>query len=80
MADSRVGGGHGVEAITLMHLLIERAAHDEPHHHLDAFAAGFAQVFDVRNGPRLLAVTDQQVHEHVVPFRSEEHTSELQSH
>src|SRR4029079_4497064 len=31
---------HGVEAIDLVGLLAERAAHDQPHDHLDAFGAG----------------------------------------
>src|SRR6266480_3729756 len=44
--DSGVGGRHGVEAIKLLHLVVERAAHHMPHDELDAFGASLAHVFD----------------------------------
>ena len=49
VADRRVGRRHMVEAVELLHLLAERAAHDEPHDHLDTFGTRFAQVLDVRH-------------------------------
>ena len=48
-------------------LAAKRAAHDQPHHHFDAFAAGFAQIFDVRNMPRFVGIGFEQIHEPVVP-------------
>src|SRR5215204_2997647 len=39
VADRGVRRRYGVEAIDLVHLLIQRATHDEPHHHLDTFGA-----------------------------------------
>ena len=68
VADRGVRRGHGVEAIDLVDLVVERAAHDQPHHHLDAFGAGLAHVFDVRNAGELLRVLGQIVEEGLVPF------------
>src|SRR5580704_12687879 len=42
VSDRRIGRRHSVEAIDLVDLVVERTAHDEPHHHLDAFGAGLA--------------------------------------
>src|SRR5690348_6783608 len=49
MTHRRVRGGHGVEAVHLLHLIVERAARDQPHHQLDAFRAGLADVIDMRD-------------------------------
>src|SRR6185437_9713138 len=49
VTDRRVRGRHGVEAMHLLHLLVERAARDQPHHQLDAFRARFADVVDMRD-------------------------------
>src|SRR5690606_12002188 len=38
-----------VERVEILHLLTQRAAHDEPHHQLDAFRACFTQVLDMRH-------------------------------
>src|SRR5690348_2054323 len=42
-----VRGGHVVEAIGLAYPVAERAAHREPHDHLDALGAGLAHVLRV---------------------------------
>jgi hypothetical protein len=68
VADRGVRRRHGVEAIDFVDLVVERAAHDEPHHHLDAFGAGLAHVIDVRNLGELLRVLGQIIEEVLVPF------------
>src|SRR5580704_682833 len=68
MADGGIGGRHGVETIDLVDFLIESAAHDQPHHHLDAFGAGLAHVVDVRNLDELLRIPRQVIQERLVPF------------
>ena len=35
-----------VEAIDFLHLVIKRAAHDEPHHQFDPFRARLAEIFE----------------------------------
>ena len=43
-----------IEAPNLFRVLVERAARDQPHHHLDAFGTGLADIFEMRD----LGVTD----------------------
>src|ERR1700722_10968294 len=65
--DGGVGTGDVVEAVQLLRLRAERAAHDQPHDQFDALGAGLAdklQVFRLRELGRVL---DQPVHERVVP-------------
>ena len=64
--DRGVRGRHGVEAIDLVDLVVERAAHDQPHHHLDAFGAGLAHVFEMRDARELLRVLGEVVEEGLV--------------
>src|SRR5580704_5825999 len=64
--DRGVGGRHGVEAIDLVDLVFERAAHDQPHHHLDAFGAGLAHIFEVLDAGELLRVLGQVVQKRLV--------------
>src|SRR5215210_2468061 len=69
MAHGGVAGGHMVEpvphggrlaaAIDVVH----GAARDQPHHQLDALAAGLADVIDVRHGGQSLGIGDQAVEE-----------------
>ncbi len=68
VADRRVRGRHGVEAVDLVNLVVERAAHDQPHDHLDAFGAGLAHVLDVRDARELLRVLAEAVEEGLVPL------------
>src|SRR6202048_2352465 len=68
MTDGGVRGRHGVEAIDFLHVVVERAAHDEPHHHFDAFGTGLAHVFDVGNARELLRIFAEIVQERLVPF------------
>jgi hypothetical protein len=49
LPERRVGRRDMVEAVDLLDLLAQRAAHDQPHHQLDAFRTRFAQIFDVRH-------------------------------
>src|SRR6185312_1612743 len=49
VTDGGIRGRHGVEAVDLLHLLVECAARDQPHHQFDAFRAGFADVVDMRD-------------------------------
>src|SRR5690606_10308505 len=44
-AERGVRGGDVVEGVEILHLVAQRAAHDQPHDQLDAFRARFAQVF-----------------------------------
>src|SRR3546814_10124378 len=46
----------------------QRPAHDQPHHHFDALAAGFTQIFDMRNVAQGIAFADKAIEEHIVPF------------
>src|SRR5215218_1798114 len=48
-ARRRVRRGHVIETIRLAHAVAERAAHCEPHHHLDAFGTRLAHVLRVRD-------------------------------
>src|SRR5213080_1640607 len=56
VTDGGIRRRHGVEAIYLVDFIVERAAHDQPHHHFDAFGAGLAHVIDVRNLYELLRI------------------------
>jgi hypothetical protein len=79
--DSRVGrthrrvrGGHMVEAVRdagacAAGRVGHRAARDQPHHELDAFAAGLAHVVDVRHLRQAGGVGDQAVEEARCPTR-----------
>src|SRR5438094_949775 len=49
VSDCGVRRRHGVEAIDLVDLVVERTAHDQPHHHLDAFGSGLAHELEVRD-------------------------------
>src|SRR5215472_14230868 len=63
MADGRAGGRHGIEAVDLAHVVVERPAHDQPHHHLDAFRARLAHVVEVRDLDQLLRMRPEIVEE-----------------
>jgi len=47
MADCRVRRGDVIEAMHFFDVLVERAAHDEPHHEFHCFRAGIADVLEV---------------------------------
>src|SRR3546814_10347684 len=80
MADCGIAAWDMIETMQGPCLPTQRPAHDQPHHHFDALAAGFTQIFDMRNVAQGIAFADKAIEEHIVPFaRSEEHTSELQS-
>ena len=49
VADRRVGSGHMIETVDLSDLVVEGAAHDQPHDHFYSFRTGFAHVFQVGN-------------------------------
>jgi hydrogenase/urease accessory protein HupE len=68
VTDGGVGRRHRIEAIDFVDLIAERAAHYQPHHHLDAFGAGLAHVIDMRNLDELLRILLQVVEERLVPF------------
>src|SRR5262245_49240333 len=73
MADSGVARGHMVEAVSDLRLLaaidvVHRAARDQPHHELDAFAAGLAHIIDMRQPGERIRIVDQAIEEGVVPF------------
>src|SRR5579863_7543818 len=65
--DGGVGTGDVVEAVQLLGLGAERAAHDQPHHQFDALGAGLADELQVLRLRELARVLDQPVHERVVP-------------
>ena len=52
-----------VEAVELLDLVAERAAHDQPHDQLDALRARFAQILDMRHLAQGLGVLDQLLDE-----------------
>src|ERR1700752_548800 len=73
MADGGVARGHVVEAVPHRRLLAapqiaHRAARDQPHHELDALAAGFTDIFEMRHLRQPLGIVDQPVEELGVPF------------
>src|SRR5262245_48075478 len=63
VTDRGVRGRHRIEAVDLVDLLIQRAAHDEPHHHLDALGASLAHQFEMREPGELLRVPCEAVEE-----------------
>jgi len=68
VAHRGVGGRNRVEAINLVDLVIERAAHDEPHHHLDALGSRLAHVLHMRNAAELLGILTEVVEEGLIEF------------
>src|SRR5258706_8942816 len=68
VTDRRIRRGHVVEALDTANALVKRAAHDEPHHELDALRTRFTQVLHGPNRCRLLWRFDHEVHEAVVEF------------
>src|SRR5262245_59531642 len=50
----------------LADLVVERTAHDQPHHELDAFRARIAHVIDVRNARELVCLRRKTVEEAIV--------------
>src|SRR5689334_621024 len=73
MANGGVARGHVVESVPHRRLfsapqIAHRAARDQPHHELDAFAAGLAHIFEMRHLRQPVGVVDQPVEEFGVPF------------
>src|SRR5438874_13430809 len=62
-----IRGGHVVEAVHGTDLLVERTAHDEPHHELYSLGPRLAHVFDVRHVRESVGLVDQAVDEKSVP-------------
>src|SRR5262245_60481600 len=65
-ARRRVRRGHVVEAVRLAHVVAERTAHREPHHHLDALGAAFAHVLRVREFREARGIVRHAVEEGLV--------------
>src|SRR4051812_28834507 len=63
VTECRVRRRHVIEAVHFLHPVLERAAHDEPHHQLDRLRAGLAQVLEVRNLHQRLRILGQVVEE-----------------
>src|SRR5882762_11171945 len=57
-----------VETLDAANALVQRPAHDEPHHELDALRTRFAQVLNWLNRCGLLWRIDHEVHEAVIEF------------
>src|SRR5207237_10411053 len=72
----RVRGGHVVEAVHGTDLLVQRAAHDEPHHELYSLGPRLAHVFDVRHVRKGIRLVDQAVDKIRVPRPVDETCSE----
>src|SRR5215468_3086584 len=73
MADGGVARRHVVESVPHRRLLAapeiaHRAARDQPHHELDALAAGFAHIFEMRHLRQAIGIVDQPVQESLVPL------------
>src|SRR5215510_462887 len=63
MADGGVARGHMIEAMAHRRLLaaldvVHRAARDQPHHELDALAAGLAHIVDMRQPRERVRIVD----------------------
>src|SRR5215831_13238175 len=68
-----------IEAVHGTDFLVERAAHDEPHHELDPFGPRLAHILDVRHTRESVRFVDQLLNEPVVPgLVDEPRTSSLQ--
>ena len=61
MSERRVRRRHVIEAMDFLDLVVQRAAHDQPHHQFNAFRAGLAQIFEVRNFHQRLGILGQIV-------------------
>ena len=72
--ERRVGSRHVIEAdMTSRTFGSERAAHHQPHHHLDAFGAGLAHVLDdARSSSARSGIVDHAVEEALVPLAVDE--------
>ena len=57
-----------VEAIDFLHVVIKRAAHDEPHHHFYAFRPCLAQIFDMRDADERLGIACEIIEKALVEF------------
>src|SRR5688500_12189802 len=73
MADCRVAGGHVVKAMDDLRLrtavdVRHRAACDEPHHELDALAAGLTHVIEVWDLGQRRRLVDQAIEKALVPL------------
>src|SRR3954447_25449367 len=73
MPHGRVAGRHMVKPmphsrrLAAIHI-VHRATRDQPHHQLDALAAGFADVIDVRHRGKSLGIANQAIEEGRVEF------------
>ena len=68
MPNRCIGCRHDIKTIGLGNVVIERAAHDEPHHHLDPFGTGLARVLHVRDAGELFRVVAEVIEEVLVPL------------
>src|SRR3546814_5939466 len=68
MADCGIAAWDMIETMQGPCLPAQRPAHYQPHHHFDALAAGFTQIFDMRNVAQGIAFADKAIEEHIVPF------------
>ena len=58
--------GHVVMPVDLLRALPQGAAHDQPHHQFDAFAAGLAHIFGVGEGFQAVRVGGQVERQSVI--------------
>lgn len=61
-----------VMPVDFLHLIVKRAPHDMPHHHLDALGACFAHVFGVSNPGERQRILGQAVEKCCVKFPIDE--------
>ena len=72
MPDGGVGGRYCIEPVDFLGLVIERAAHDQSHHHFDTLGLSLAHVFDVRDAGELLGVLGEIIKESLVEVAVDE--------
>src|SRR5215813_12092578 len=72
MAEGRVRAGHMIEPMHLAHALLEGAARNQPHDHLDSLRAGLTHIFYERNRAGGLAIGTQTVEETRIPLLVDE--------
>src|SRR5579875_197014 len=68
ISHGRIRSWHMIKPVHLVHLVIQRAPHNQPHHQLDALRPAFAHVLNVRYVRQALRVVREPVKELLVPF------------
>jgi hypothetical protein len=68
MADSRVRRRHRVEPINFIDMIIERAAHDQPHDHFNPLGASLTHLVKMRYSCQAKWICRQIIQKSSIPF------------